>query len=163
MPVPFIPITSKEYNSPLFTSRHVLNGGIIVIALFLITTGILKVISPTGVINTSRELFPEAGHVFHFTVGSLLPVLELGLGLMLLLKWKFKWIITGTTFLFGLFLLISMYGQIIGVESDCGCFGGIITSSFGWGMLGRNGILLLGSTLIWYITFNKRGNHERKI
>lgn len=70
-------------------------------------------------------------------------MVELGLGVMLLLQWKYKWILAGTTVLFSLFFLISIYGQAVGVDSDCGCFGGVMTSSFGWGMLARNAFLLL--------------------
>lgn len=130
------------------SSDKVWNVFSVVIALFLIVTGLLKVFSPTAVINTSRELFPWAGNSLHLVIGSLLPVVELGLGIMLLLQWKYKWVLAGTLILFGSFVMVSIYGQVIGVESDCGCFGGIITSSFGWSMLVRNVFLLLCSALL---------------
>ena len=120
----------------------------ILIALFLILTGLLKVFSPRAVINTSRELFPWVGNGFHLAAGSILPVLELGLGVMLLLKWKYQEVLVGTSILFGIFFIASIYGQAAGVNTDCGCFGGVITSSFGWGMLARNGVLLMAVIVV---------------
>lgn len=131
----------------------------VLIALFLTLAGLLKVFSPTAVINTSSELFPWAGNTLHIFIGSLLPVIELGLGIMLLLQWQSKWVLSGITVLFSLFFLVSIYGQATGVDADCGCFGDVITSSFGWGMLTRNGILLV---LVIYLTRHeiKRGGED---
>jgi len=130
------------------------------LALVLIITGFIKVFSPDVVINTSRELFPSLGTPVHTLIGSLLPVAELGLGIMLLLQWKYPLVLKGVTTLFGLFLIVSIYGQITGVDSDCGCFGGVVTSSFGWGMLTRNSLLFLGSLLLYNRELKKEGSDE---
>jgi len=56
-------------------------------------------------------------------------------------------------FLFGIFLITSLYGTLAGLGTDCGCFGSAVKSSFGWGMVGRNTIFLILSLIL---TINAR-------
>ncbi|MFA3783942.1 hypothetical protein ABRY23_12855 [Melioribacteraceae bacterium 4301-Me] len=39
--------------------------------------------------------------------------------------------------------MFSVYGVVMGIEKDCGCFGNAVKSDFGWGMVGRNLLLLM--------------------
>jgi len=71
---------------------------------------------------------------------------------MLLLKIRVKETLIAATILFMFFFLFSVYGAVIGLENDCGCFGNAVDSSFGIGMVIRNFLFvsLSGSLLIKY-------------
>jgi hypothetical protein len=99
-----------------------------------------------AVINVSEEL--------QIAAATLLPVLELTLGVMLLLRIKVKEALIAVTVLFLFFFLFSVYGTVIGLENDCGCFGKADESSFGVGMVIRN-ILFLLLSIIVLIKFEK--------
>lgn len=88
-----------------------------------------------AVINVSEEL--------QIAAVTLLPVLEITLGLMLLLRIRVKETLIALTILFLFFFLFSVYGTVIGLENDCGCFGNAIKSEFGLLMVFRNSILLV--------------------
>jgi hypothetical protein len=92
-----------------------------------------------AVINVNEEL--------QIVAATLLPILELTLGVMLMLKIRVIETLIAVTILFLFFFLFSVYGTIIGLENDCGCFGKVAESSFGVGMVIRN-ILLLILTII---------------
>jgi hypothetical protein len=72
-----------------------------------------------AVINVSEEL--------QIVAATLLPILELILGIMLLLKITVKETLIGVTILFLLFFLFSVYGlvhllfgeAVVGLENDC--------------------------------------------
>ena len=100
-----------------------------------------------AVINVSEEL--------HIAAATLLPIIELTLGVMLLLKIRVKETLVAVTILFIFFFLFSVYGAIIGLENDCGCFGKSIDSSSGVGMVIRN-ILFLLLSLFMLIKFEKK-------
>jgi hypothetical protein len=99
-----------------------------------------------AVINVSEEL--------QIAATTLLPVLELTLGVMLLLKIRVKETLLAVTFLFQFFFLFSVYGTVVGLENDCGCFGNAVDNSFGIGMVIRN-ILFLLLSIIVLIKFEK--------
>ena len=88
-----------------------------------------------AVINASEEL--------QIATATLLPVLEITLGVMLLLRIRAKETLIAVTILFLFFFLFIVYGTVIGLENDCGCFGNAVESSFGIGMVIRNIIFLL--------------------
>jgi hypothetical protein len=99
-----------------------------------------------SVINVSEEL--------QIAAATLLPVIELTLGVMLLLKIRVKETLLAVTILFMFFLLFSVYGTVIGLQHDCGCFGSVAESSFGIGMVIRN-ILFVSLSIIVLIRFEK--------
>ena len=132
------------------------------LAFILLFAGINKIISPSPLIdnlNAAFSFLPESATILIVT---LLPLIEIGLGALLILslykkeiKDKRKVILLTTTFLLGLFLAYSIYGYVIGLKNDCGCFGNAVKSSFGWGMMIRNFVfVILAVTLL--IMNNKR-------
>jgi len=100
-----------------------------------------------AVINVSEEL--------QIAAATLLPLIELTLGVMLLLKIRVKETLIAATILFMFFFLFSVYGTVIGLENDCGCFGKAVESSFGVGMVIRNIFFLLLSLFV-LIKFEKK-------
>ena len=88
-----------------------------------------------AVINVSEEL--------HIAAATLLPIIELTLGVMLLLKIRVNETLIAVTLLFLFFFLFSVYGAVVGLENDCGCFGNMIESNFRINMIIRNFIFLL--------------------
>ena len=80
--------------------------------------------------------------------------MEIALGLMLLLKIQTKKALLTTTVLFFSFFVFSIYGIVIGLNVDCGCFGGAIKSGFGITMILRN--LFLLTVIIWLAIVNKK-------
>jgi len=88
-----------------------------------------------AVINVSDEL--------QIAAATLLPLIEITLAVMLLLRIKEKETVIAVTVLFLFFFLFSVYGTVIGLENDCGCFGKAVESSFGIGMVIRNLVFLL--------------------
>jgi len=51
------------------------------------------------------------------------------------MKIKLKTTTKAVVFLFAIFLIVSVYGTLTGFGADCGCFGNVVKSSFGWGMI----------------------------
>lgn len=100
-----------------------------------------------AVINVSEEL--------QIAAATLLPVLEITLGVMLLLRIRVKETLIAATILFLFFFLFSVYGTVIGLENDCGCFGNMVESNFSFNMIIRNFIFLL-------VAFLYKSNMENK-
>jgi len=99
-----------------------------------------------AVVNVSEEL--------QIAAAMLLPLIEITLGVMLLLRIKEKETFIAVTVLFLFFFLFSVYGTVVGLENDCGCFGKAVESSFGIGMVVRN-FLFLALSLFVLIKFEK--------
>jgi hypothetical protein len=70
----------------------------------------------------------------------------------MLLKIKPNVTLPMVAMLFFVFFTFSIYGTVVGLDADCGCFGNTIKSEFGWGMILRNTLLFILSE---YISFNK--------
>jgi len=113
------------------------HAGLYLIAGVLLFSGISKIIDPMPLIETLK-LVASLPEEFLIIIATILPVIEIGLGVMLVLKIKPKPVQLATLILFGAFLAFSIYGTIIGMKNDCGCFGSIVKSEIGWGMVGRN-------------------------
>jgi len=107
------------------------------IAAVLLFSGVAKIIDPLPLIDILKLItfIPESLHVL---IATLLPVIEIGLAVLIIMKIKPKATFSVVTIMFLLFLGISIYGTALGFGTDCGCFGKAVTSSFGWGMVGRN-------------------------
>ena len=114
----------------------------IILALILIISGTSKIIDPEGAIGL-LSVIPVFPRFLIIPTVSLLPVIELSIGFLLLLNIYQKLTTIVAFLLFLSFLSISVYGSIIGLNSDCGCFGSLIESKIGWKMIFRNSIFLL--------------------
>ncbi|MFA3783930.1 MauE/DoxX family redox-associated membrane protein [Melioribacteraceae bacterium 4301-Me] len=136
------PLRGKLKNSQKFFFKAVYY----LITVILLFSGVSKIIDINPLIETLKEV--KLPHDLIITIATLLPITEIGLGIMLLLKIKQRTSIKITVILFLVFFLFSVYGMVMGIEKDCGCFGNAIKSEFGWGMVGRNTFLLLLSIVV---------------
>lgn len=110
------------------------------IAGVLLFSGIIKLINPLP-IQDWIAFFPNISSEIISIGLSILPLIELMLGLLTLLNMKPIWVNTSNTVMITSFLGLSIVGSLAGWEIDCGCFGEAIESSFGWSMIFRNSIL----------------------
>lgn len=108
------------------------------IAVVLLVSGISKILNPENLLNTLNTTLNFLGENIIILIATVLPVLEIGLGLMLMLKIKTKETFFVATMLFAIFLVFAIYGTIKGFDVDCGCFGTVIKNEFGILMIGRN-------------------------
>lgn len=69
---------------------------------------------------SSYQLLPVWGVV---VVARLLPWLEMGLGVLLLVGWKLRYVATFTVLLLSGFIAVMAVTYFRGIEADCGCFG----------------------------------------
>jgi len=116
----------------------------IILGLVLIFSGITKIIDPSKAVNLMLDfkVIPEA---LILIIVSILPVLEILIGVLLVAGMYPKLASIFALVLFSGFFLISIYGTLIGLSSDCGCFGSVIKSRIGWGMVVRNGMFVVGA------------------
>jgi uncharacterized membrane protein YphA (DoxX/SURF4 family) len=123
------------------------------IAGVLLFSGIAKIVDPMPMIETlnAAKILNEQVNIFLATI---LPVIEISLGIMLILQQFIKATKISVTILFTLFLLFTVYGNIIGLDKDCGCFGDILKSEFNISMIVKN-FLLLALNLYILITTSK--------
>ena len=129
-------------------------SGIYIVAAVLLISGISKILDPMPLIETLKA-FIKLPEDITILIATILPVLEIGLALLLMLEIKPKPVLYGTLILFTLFLAFSVYGTIKGMNNDCGCFGSLVKSQIGWGMIGRNAILFVLVILEYKIMFKK--------
>lgn len=120
-----------------------------IIAFILLVSGIIKIISPENFLNTLNTTLNFLSESIIILIAAALPVIEIALGLMLVLRTKVKETLAAAVILFSIFLLFSIYGTIAGFGVDCGCFGTVIKNEFGILMIGRNFVLLLISLLLY--------------
>lgn len=130
------------------------------IVIILIFSGISKIVNPIPLLDTLK-LFPFSEDL-NLIVTLLLPLFEIILGLLLILKIKMKTTLLIVSLLFLSFVAFSIYVTIIGVNGDCGCFGNVIKSEFGWDMIIRNIIFFLFS-IILYIKQKKSKKIKNKV
>jgi len=117
------------------------------IALLLLFSGINKILTPEPMF----EIFKALGFgndTLMLITASLLPVVEIVIASLMIVKYKQKEVLLSAVILFSIFLAASIYGSIIGLDKDCGCFGGAVESSFGAGMILRNGLFLITAIFI---------------
>ncbi len=116
----------------------------ILLGLILIFSGITKIIDPSEAVDLMLEfkIIPEVMIIY---IISILNVSEILIGVFLISGLYHRLAIISALVLFSGFFLISIYGTIIGINSNCGCFGSIVKSRIGWGMVVRNGVLVAGA------------------
>ncbi len=136
-------IKLKEYG----IIKILYNVSFYIITAVLLFSGIAKIIDPLPLINTFKliTIIPES---LQLIIATLLPIVEIGLAVLLLMKIKLKITIKAAAFLFAIFLIVSVYGTFAGFGTDCGCFGKAVASNFGWEMIGRNLLLFIGSVFV---------------
>jgi len=113
----------------------------LLILIFLIS-GISKIIDLQFALEVLRtfNFFNQSVNIF---IISLLPILEIVLVVILLLNYKIRFTNLSITLLFFIFFVISIWGYLLKLDKNCGCFGKLIESSFGISMIIRNFFLLL--------------------
>lgn len=121
------------------------------LAAVLIFAGVLKLIDNTALFETVAYItwLPVW---FKSILISTLPWAEIIVAGLLLLKWQFKYIVSFVLLIFAGFLGFSIYGFATGLEGDCGCFGDLAESSFGWGMIFRNAVFTAMAGFLFYDT-----------
>lgn len=128
------------------------HSGLYLIAGVLLLSGISKIIDPMPLIETVKLVFGLPEEILILTA-TILPIIEIGFGLLIILKIKPKPVLFSTLVLFFAFFAFSVYGTIVGLKNDCGCFGSLVKSEIGWWMVIRNTTFTAIS--IFTITLNK--------
>jgi len=94
----------------------------IILGLVLTFFGIAKIIDPSKAVDLMMD-FKAIPESLILIVISILPVAEILIGVLLISGMYQKFASMSALILFAGFFLISIYGTIIGMNSDCGCFG----------------------------------------
>jgi len=134
-------------------SELIMGGLYYFICAVLLFSGVSKIIDPTPMIETMKAAFKVNENLLIFTA-TILPIVEIALALLLIMKIQTKKTLLLATVLFFCFFVFSIYGTVIGLNIDCGCFGSAVTSEFGIAMIIRNLILL--TVVIWLAMVNKK-------
>jgi len=116
------------------------------IAVVLLFSGISKIIDPTPMMETMKAVF-KVNESLLILAATILPIIEIGFGLMLVFNVQTKKILIAVSILFFHFFVFSVYGSIIGLNNDCGCFGNLVKSEFGIFMILRNLVFFIISIL----------------
>jgi len=127
------------------------------IAVVLLFSGVIKIVDPLPMMETMKAVFKVNENLL-ILAATILPVIEIGFGLMLVFNVETKKVLFAVIILFFCFSTFSVYGTIIGLNNDCGCFGSNVSSEFGVRMIIRNVILLVITLLL-----NKTSLLEQKI
>jgi len=85
----------------------------------LLFSGISKIMEPQPMLETIKAVI-NVSEELQISAATLLPVLEITLGVMLLLKIRVKETLIAVTVLFLFFFLFSVYGAVMGLKNDCG-------------------------------------------
>lgn len=116
------------------------------IAIVLLFSGISKIVDPIPMMETMKAVF-KVNESLLILAATILPVIEIGFGLMLVFNVQTKKVLFAVTILFFCFFVFSVYGTIIGLNNDCGCFGNLVKSEFGIFMVLRNLVFFIISIL----------------
>jgi len=129
-------------------NSYVLSGMYYLLSTVLIVAGFLKTYDASGMIEVLNQISFLNGPAVTIMV-SMRPMIELGLGMALAVKFQPEVILTVVAGLFLLFLGFSIYGYLSGLQGSCGCFGGLAESGFGWEMILRNLVLFCAAGFLW--------------
>jgi putative oxidoreductase len=124
------------------------------IGLLFIFAGIMKYLNFSdfyGVLKVLDLFAPLVNLVIQIFV----PFLEILLGSLILINWKYRKVMIVTFMMTITFWGISFYGLIVGLEDECGCFGPYVESQFGWWMFIRNSGLI-AIIIFMIIAHNKK-------
>ncbi len=137
--------------------NHSYKAGIYFISIILSFSGISKILNPLPFMESVRIVtrLPENTIIL---LSAIFPMIEVLLGVLIVIKKKLELIIKGTLILFSSFFFFSIYGTVLGLKNDCGCFGNLIKSEFGPLMVLRNGLFLFVVILIYKRIKNVKKN-----
>ncbi len=125
------------------------------ISIVLLAAGVLKIYDPAPLLGT-LELLTFINNSFAILIATILPIIEIAIGILLLTGTKAKISVVSAAGLFWFFFAFSVYGYAAGLDADCGCFGNVIASDFGAGMILRNALFaIVASMLLLYHKKNK--------
>ena len=122
------------------------------IVTVLLSAGILKIYNPASLLAT-LELLSLINNSIAIVIATILPVTEITIGILLLTGTKAKIAVISAAGLFWFLFAFSIYGYAAEFDADCGCFGNVIASDFGIGMIIRNLIFAVISTSL--VLFHK--------
>jgi hypothetical protein len=125
------------------------------IVLVLLFSGFSKIIDPENFLKVLNITLGFLGGNILILIATVLPVLEIALGLMLILKIKVKETLIAVLLLFVAFTAFAIYGTLKGFNIDCGCFGSNVSNEFGVWMIIRNIVLVD----IAFFNFNYNKGH----
>lgn len=129
----------------------------VILAAVLLLAGILK-------LQDNTALFETVAYITWIPVWlklwmvDLLPYAEILLAALLLIRWQEKFVLPVVGLIFLGFLGFAIYGTATGMEGDCGCFGEMMDSSFGAGMIIRNTLLVGMAGFLFYKPARFQGN-----
>ncbi len=95
--------------------------GPVILGLLFVVAGIAKVLDPWSFLG-SLSGYGVPGWM-RTPVALLLPAIEVGVGVMLLLRWQVRLAATAAAALMAVFLVAVGYGWAAGTLDECGCFG----------------------------------------
>lgn len=133
-----------------YPSKHSYTYTIIyyLLAAVLIAAGLLKIYDISGMMEVLSQL-TFISEAFVPVTTTILPVIELGVGIALAVRYKPIIMLGLAAGLFLAFLGFSLYGALAGLQGDCGCFGSLAESYFGWEMVLRNCLLFCAAGFLW--------------
>lgn len=141
MPVNESEITGNLGNHKIYfinVAYAMMYYGISIIFLF---SGIMKIVDPIPTMDTLKTVF-HFSDTLNLIIATMLPLVEIAIAALLLLNMWQKQILLIVSILFLCFFLFAVYGTITGISNDCGCFGNVVKSEFGWNMIIRNFLFL---------------------
>ena len=119
----------------------------------LLFSGVSKIIDPMPMIETINQVPVLQTITESLPFGEVwwgfLPIVEIALALMMLLKYKQRITLITINVLFFFFFLFAIYGTVIGLHIDCGCFSNVVRSELGITMILRN--LTLTTIVLWLV------------
>lgn len=125
-------------------------------ATVLLAAGALKIHDPSPLLGT-LEVLSFINNSVTLIIAAILPVIEITIGILLLTGKYIRLTVISAAGLFWFFFAFSVYGSTAGLDADCGCFGNVIASDFGAGMILRNLSFAVISTLL-FISLKKKKN-----
>jgi len=134
---------------------NTLINGIIVFVLLI--SGIGKIIDPMPAIQLMQKL-PLIPDFLVLPIASIMPVMELAIAGGIIFRYKKELTYSLNLLLFFGFFGISIYGTLLKINDDCGCFGSLMESKVGWTMVIRN-TFFLGMAAYLFV----KNNHESVI
>jgi len=127
------------------------------IAIVLLAAWMFKIFDPAPMLGT-LDLIQFLNNPLSVFIATVLPVIEIALGMLLLTGKKIRISLIAATGLFWFFFGFSVYGYAVGLDADCGCFGNVIASDFGIGMIMRNAIFAAVASMV--IIHHKKNNNK---
>lgn len=145
-------IKNSQYRKGIYYTFYT---GIILVLLF---SAITKILNPAPFIETIKNLYDLDKEIIA-GLAAIFPMFELLLAVLLLFRVKGKQTLMVVTLLFLFFLLVAIYGSFfLKLNNDCGCFGSVVKSNFGWGIVIRNLLFFCVSVITFFMKLKNVGS-----